>query len=160
VHAISFRYYPFNDGNILIERSYLGTYGDVIDDEEHFEKNVSLEILFADLFQIKSKAECLEALNQLSELIAENSYGTAYFHESSKIPEDTSFNLQFKSPKKLLNGKEAHSISFFFPPYHLKIFIDICFMVKGVRYFYGRFEFNHFDSQNKISAHLENILNK
>lgn len=59
------------------------------------------------------------------------------------------------------DGKEAHSISFFFPPYHLKIFIDICFMVEeDVIYFYGRFEFNHFNSQNKISAHLENILNE
>jgi hypothetical protein len=59
VHAISFRYYPF-DEEIFIKRAYLDIRGDVINEEEIFEKNVSFEIILEDLFQIKRKRSGLK----------------------------------------------------------------------------------------------------
>jgi hypothetical protein len=126
VYGISLHYSPFY-GDIVLIREYLGKDGSIIH-TEYFEKNVPIEILFADVFQMKSRADCNAAAENLIALLLENRLFEYHFKpeiqqlESSFGDEPAWVIFEYKKYRYYDN---VRAIQFRFCPHHLKINIEI-----------------------------------
>lgn len=159
VHKISFHYSPFYE-DILLIREYFGQYERSAIHTEYFENNVPIEILFGDVFQVKTGKDCNAASENLRASLLENAKGLMEYHFKPMIEEvkstfgdeDAWFILAYKKCR----NDGVRGIQFRFQPHHLEINIEIIKVYHNTDCLFMTCDFDEF-SEKKIRKTLVSL---